>query len=234
MAVARTSDTDKLDVVSGNDAFTSFAVSGSNPAIFIVASALGSTVTVSSVVCSAGLSSGTPYLVKKATQVNSNVEIWAIPAPSGTGTITVSYSSSVNHQCCAVLVSDADQTTPGVTADSTTTVNSGVQTISTTPTNVGANDAVVYGVSTSGAGADTPHATAGTEIFFGNSTSINMAAGFRAGSGAVTGTYNDFNDHVIVGVRIQQPTGGGGFTAKQRRVLGQIGRVGSRQVQMVG
>lgn len=211
-AVAYVSDADKLNVVSGNDAFTSFAVSGTNPTIIIVAAINSITASVSSVVLSAGLTGGTPYLVKQQHSVAgaTTMEIWAIPAPAGTGTITVSYSSSLNHQCNAILMQGADQTTPAIIAEAAATTGS-VSPLSVTPSNLTANDAVVYGGAIDG--GDGPIAISGTETFNGNSTNVNMAAGYRLGTGSVSVTFNvTTTSEVMIGVRVQTPTGGATVT----------------------
>src|ERR1700730_16401376 len=64
-SVAYVSSTTKVDVASGNDTYSSFAVSGTNPVIIIVAGLYDSSGSVSSVVVSGGLTAGTPYLVKQ-------------------------------------------------------------------------------------------------------------------------------------------------------------------------
>lgn len=207
MAVSYVSDTDKINVTSGNDSFTSFAVSGSNPAIIIVAASYNNN-GISSVSVSAGLTAGTPYSVKQQKNGTTTFDIWAIPAPSGTGTITVSYATSANHQCCAVLLNGADQTSPAVIADTVSTTGS-TSPLTVTPTNLTANDMVIYGGAQSATG-DAPHAATGTEIFFGNSTSVNMAAGYRAGTGSVSVTWGiTASTEVVVATRIQPPSSSG-------------------------
>jgi hypothetical protein len=210
MAVGYTSDVDKQDVASGNDVFTSFAVSGTNPAIIIAAAMRADTgsLSVASIVLSAGLSGGTPVLTKTQTNGTTRAEIWSIPAPSGTGTITVTYTGSGEHQCCAVLMNNCDQTTPCPSADAAATTGS-TSPLSITPANLTANDAVVYMACQSVSG-DSPHV--GTnEIFFGNSTNVNASVGYRLGTGSVSATWSlTYTTEVLVGVRVQAPTGGGG------------------------
>lgn len=203
MAVSYTSDVDKADVGSGNDVFTSFAISGTNPAVIICCSM--NAFSVSSVVLSAGLTGGTPYLVKAQTNGTTQSEIWAIPAPSGTGTITVSYSSSGNHQCCAVLLAGADQTTPAPTADAASATTS-TSPLSVTPSNLTSNDVSVFLGANSVAG-DAPQAQTSpqTEIFFGNSTLVNQAVGYKTGTGSVTITWSapPTGVGVVIGARVK-------------------------------
>ena len=165
-------DTDKLNVASSNnDAYTSFQVSGSNPAIIITAALNSSTGAVSSIALSAGLTGGTPYLCKRQKSGTTDLEIWAIPAPSGTGTITVNYSVTADHQSNAALFNNVSQTNPCSAADSVS-VSGSTSPLNVTPTNVTSSDMVVYGGAQSVSG-DAPHASSGTELFFGNNTSVN-------------------------------------------------------------
>lgn len=204
-AVAYISDADKTDVLSGNDAFTSFTVSGTNPVILIVAGLDSAAGTVSSVVLSAGLTSGTPYLVKAQRNGTAQLEIWAIPAPTGTGTITVSYSVSVNHQCNAILMQGADQTTPAIIAEAVS-ATSASSPLGLTPSNLTANDAAVYSCGV--VSGDGPNASSGVQTFIGNLTTMNMAAGYRIGTGALSCTYSSSASNAMVGIRVQAPSSG--------------------------
>src|SRR6187549_1089896 len=139
MAVAYVSDTDKTPTTGSSFTYTSFAVSGTNPVILVCIALDSTTATVSSVACSAGLTSGTPVEVKTQRSTGGNtatwVSIWAIPAPSGTGTITVTLSASVPWQSNAILLSGADQTTPCPGADAGSASGSTPSPLSVTPAN---------------------------------------------------------------------------------------------------
>ena len=154
---------------TNSDAHTSFQVSGSNPAIIVTAALNSSTGNVSSIALSNGLTGGTPYRCKQQRSGTTDLEIWAIPAPSGTGTITINYSVTADHQSNAALFNNVNQTNPCSTVDSVS-ISGSTSPLSVTPTNVTSSDMVVYGGAQTAAG-DAPHATSGTEIFFGNNTS---------------------------------------------------------------
>ena len=103
---------------TNNDAYTSFQVSGSNPAIIVTAALNSSTGNVSSIALSSGLTGGTPYRCKQQRNGTTDLETWAIPAPSGTGTITINYSVTADHQSNAALFNNVSQTNPCSTANS--------------------------------------------------------------------------------------------------------------------
>lgn len=188
--VSYISDADKIDQTGTNvDSFTSFAVSGTKPTIIVTAALSSATGNVSSIALSGGLTGGTPYLCKQQRNGITDLEVWAIPAPSGTGTITVNYSVTADHQSNAALLQGANQTTPCVTTDSAGTTGNNVTPLSVTATNLTANDMVIYGGAQTVTG-DAPHAIVGTEIFYGNSTATNLAVGYHAGTGAVTATWS--------------------------------------------
>ena len=204
-AVAYISDADDVNPgATSTSVFTSFAVSGTNPAILIVIAMRATS--VSSVVLSAGLTSGTPYLVKTQTNGNTTMEIWAIPAPTGTGTITVTLGTAATHQTNAILVQGADQTTPAPIADSASTTGS-TSPLTVSPTNLTANDAVIYGGGQTDSG-DAP-LVADTQTFIGNSGTTNMSAGYRLGTGSVSVSWGiAAPTEVVVAARVQEPTTG--------------------------
>lgn len=213
MAVAFTSDTDKTPATASSFTYTSFAVSGTNPVILVCIALFSpgtGTFTVSSVVVSAGLTAGTPVEVKNIqTSAGANgtfISIWAIPAPSGTGTITVTLSGSTAYQSNAILMSGADQTTPCPAADAAST--SGVTNpLSVTPANLTANDAAV-GMGGNGNDGDAPTFQQ-TQTFNNNTTSINAAGGYHLGTGAVSvnwGTASSIDS--LVGVRVAAASAG--------------------------
>jgi hypothetical protein len=219
LAVTKTADTDKADQAAATSvAFTSFAVSGTNPAIMVAVALNGQT--VSSVVLSAGLTGGTPYLVKAVVDNTCHVEVWAIPAPTGTGTITVNYSGSSASQLNACLFAGADQTTPAITTDGASLTGTLDTSLTVTPGNLTANDMAYY-VGGNANGGDLPAASTGTQVMQGNSGAVNAAMGFRASTGSVTVTWGSgAGDMAIVGVRVQQATGGASTTPRRRALTG--------------
>lgn len=192
--------------------FTSFAVSGTHPVIVVCQALNSASVTGSSVACSAGLT-GTGSLIKAQRSgagddvTVSYVEIWAIPAPTGSsGTITVTNSGSAAFQALAMVFSGADQTTPCPTGDATSakSTSSGPNPLSVTPSNLTANDAaVIFGCDT--AFGDNPHCDQ-TEKYADNTTTVNAAGGYHLGTGAVSITWGVFTgrsgEDVVVAVRI--------------------------------
>ena len=137
---------------------------------------------------SGGLTGGTPYLCKQQRNGTTDLEVWAIPAPSGSGTITINYSGTFDHQSNAMLVNGANQASPCSAADSVGTTGNNASSLTVTPTNLTSLDLVVYGGAHSVSG-DQIHATTGTEVFYGNATLTNLAVGYRAGTGSVTATW---------------------------------------------
>jgi hypothetical protein len=214
VAVAYVSDTDKTPATGTSIAYTSFAVSGTNPVIVLIIAYYdaATTTTVSGVAVSAGLTAGTPVeVVFRRCTANSGtaVSIWAIPAPSGTGTITATLSASVPWQSNAILLQGADQTTPCPTGDAASTDNAGGATnpLSVTPANLTANDAAVGG-GANGNGGDAPTFNQ-TETFNNNTSIVNLAAGYHLGTGAVTVTWGS-QDAVdtLAAVRVVASAGG--------------------------
>lgn len=196
------SDTDKTPTTGSSFTYTSFSAGCPNPVIIVCIALNSTTATVSSVACSAGLSSGTPVEIKTQRQTASYVSIWAIPAPTGTGTITVTLSASVPWQSNAMVFSGADQTTPCPTGDATSGTATGTtDTIVLTPSNLTANDA------SAGCGCNTvaadPLSYSPNETYRNATTTVNLQAGYRHGTGAVTATWSTHSsDKAAVAVRI--------------------------------
>lgn len=205
MSVAFTSDVDKTPATGTSFTYTSFAVTGTNPVILVLIALSSTTATVSGVAVSAGLTAGTPVEVKTQRNTSSGgttyVSVWAIPAPAGTGTITVTLSDSVPWQSNAVLLSGANQATPCPLSDAVSGITDNAATISLTPTNVTADDASI------GAGANTLAGDATTytpnQTFLNATTAINMTAGYRIGIGSVVAGWADNNGiKAAVAVRV--------------------------------
>lgn len=193
-AVTLTSDVDKSPTTGSSFTYTSFAVSGTNPAIAVLIGLASDTATVSSVAVSAGLSAGTPVEVGTARSASGTTKtylsIWCIPAPSGTGTITVSLSASVAWQSNAQLWAGAHQTTPCPTGAGNVDSASGItpNPLTITLSNLTTDEAGI-GIGCQNTDGDAP--TFGpTETFNNNTTNINCAAGYRTGAGAVTTTWS--------------------------------------------
>lgn len=212
MAVSYTSDTDKTPATGTSIAYTSFAVSGTNPVILLLIALNSATATVSSVVLSAGLTGGTlvEVITIRNTQGANNtyLSIWAIPAPTGTGTITATLSASVPWQSNAILMAGADQTTPCPGADAVTATGV-TNPLTVTPANLTANDAAV-GIGANGNDGDAPTFNQ-TQTFNNNTTTINAAAGYHLGTGAVTVTWGTPSSvDAMAAVRVAAAAGGGG------------------------
>jgi hypothetical protein len=216
MAVAYVSDTDSGPAIGTSIVWAGFAVSGANPVIVLAIALSGSASaeTVTSVVCSAGLTSGTPVEVNRL-QANSGtiVSIWKIPAPVGTGTITANLSASMAHQACALLLQGADQTDPCPIADATNASGVSPDPLTVTPANLTANDAVVACGANALAG-DNPRFNNPSytgEIYHDNTSDVNIAVGYHLGTGAVAVKWEG-GPHAasaLVGVRVKAVTVGG-------------------------
>lgn len=208
MAVAYTSDFDFTPATGTSIQKTSYAISGTNPVVIFAIALKSTSATVSSVAVSAGLTSGTPVEVKTLRDgdniLDSYVSLWAIPAPSGTGTITATLSASVPWQANLILFSGAHQTTPCPTGDAVS-VDTNTTTMTLTPTNLTANDAAVgIGANTDG---DNPTWNQ-TQTFQNNTTAVNAAAGYHLGTGSVSITWGSTGSQVMVAARIQEASGG--------------------------
>lgn len=188
--------------------FTSYAVSGTNPAVLVkivLLSPVGANVTVTNVAASAGLTAASIAEVK-ALQADGGpaegtfVSIWKVVAPSGTGTITVTLSGSTPYQAVAELWANCDQTDPAPAADAvaTTTITN---PLTVTPTNLTANDAA-SGMAGNGNTGDGPDFDQ-TETYKDNTTNVNASGGYHLGTGAVSCTWGSpAGCDVLVGVRL--------------------------------
>lgn len=206
MAVAYISDADKTPATSSSIVWTSYAVSGTNPVILVLIALDHATATVSSVAVSAGLSAGTPVEVTTFRSTSVYLSLWAIPAPTGTGTITATLSASVPWQSTAMLMQGAHQTTPcaGADAVSTGSESAGVSTV--TVSNFVAGDAAV-GIGAV-VGGDDPIFTQ-NQIFYDNSTSINASAGYNLAAATLSVTWGSTGSaRGLAGVRVAQASAG--------------------------
>src|SRR4029434_5247064 len=112
MAVAYVADTDQTPATAASITYSSFAVSGTDPVILVLTAVnkIGG-VPVRHVSVSACLSGTPASIIAQSDGSNSTyVSIWAIAAPSGTGTITVTLSGSAAYQSHALLMQGAHQT----------------------------------------------------------------------------------------------------------------------------
>lgn len=208
---------------------TSFAVSGTNPVIVLNIAWSSTTVTVSSIVLSAGLTGGTPVEIKTlrstaGTGKTTNISVWAIPAPSGTGTITVNLSGAVDCFLDALLLQGADQTTPCPIADAVSTQGI-TNPLTVTAANLTANDATV-GAGGNSTGGDAPvwTGTGQVETFNSNTSNVNAGSGYKIGTGSVSVTWGTpSDDDEIVAVRVAAVGGGGGGTTPSRMPLLGVG-----------
>jgi len=222
MAVSYTSDTDKTPTTGSSFTYTSFAVSGTNPVIVLLIALADDTATVSSVAVSAGLTSGTPVEVITVRSVGGDtphtyLSGWAIPAPSGTGTITVTLSASVAWQSTAILLAGADQTTQCPTGAGNVGSPTGISPNPLTITlgNLAAGE-IGVGLGAQSTTGDGPTFDQ-TETFNNNTTNVNAAAGYRTGAGAisVTWTATSSNDSLIA---IRVVAAGAGATVFQKQI----------------
>src|SRR4029434_5384484 len=190
MAVAYVADTDQTPATAASITYSSFAVSGTDPVILVLTAVnkIGG-VTVSNVAVSAGLSGTPASIIAQSDGSNSTyVSIWAIAAPSGTGTITVTLSGSAAYQSHALLMQGAHQTTPCPAADAVGTWGA-TNPLSLTPANLTAADAAV-GMGANATDGDAPVWNQ-TQTYNNNSTTVNAAAGYHLGTGAVTVSYGN-------------------------------------------
>jgi hypothetical protein len=238
MAVAYISDADGHNTAAA-DAANGFVVSGTNPVIVVLIGLNSATATVSSVVCSAGLS-GTATEVASVRNGTTFLSAWVVPAPSGTGTITVNFSASVDFDTNYILLQGADQTTPCPTGSENTESASGLTNpLVVTLNNVGANDATL-GVGANTAGGDAPSfdGTSSVETFNNNSGNINMAAGYRLGAGSVQTTWGSTTStDTLLAIKVAAVGGGGSVTREPglgsvpfAGTVMQIGRHASNQI----
>ena len=204
MAVAYTSDTDKTPATGSSFSYTSFTVSGSNPVIIVLIGLDSTTATISSVAVSAGLTAGTPVEVITQRVGRAYTSLWAIPAPSGTGTITVTLSASVPWQSNAILFSGADQTTPCPTGSGNAEVGGTIDgdTLGVTLANLTANDAAVGIGANAGFGDNPLHDQ--TRTFAGNTTNVNASTGYHLATGVISCSWGAFpvGNAAYVGARI--------------------------------
>lgn len=154
------------------------------------------------------LGSGTAYQVATvAVSLLCRLSIWAIPAvTAGTGDCIVTFSGSLtNYNISASYFTGVDQTTPCVIADAVT-ASGATNPLTGTPANLTANDAS----SMTGANAtigDAPHVS-DTETQFNNGGSVNMSAGYRLGTGAVSCTWGSAStSDTFIAVRVKASGG---------------------------
>jgi hypothetical protein len=181
MAVAYISTT-RDDGTNAASAFSGFVTSGTNPVVVLLIGLKHATATVSSVVLTGGITSGTPVEVKTIREVATYLSIWAIPAPTGTGTITINFSTSVLYHSAALLLQGADQTTPCTDGAS---AHGATNPLTVTCANLTASDASV-GIGANTNGGDAPVFTGTAETLNDNGDLINVAGGYKLGTGAVS------------------------------------------------
>lgn len=175
---------------NGNSAtitWTSIDVTSvSNPVVVVLVAIqdVSASDTMSSLATSAGLS-GTGSVVVSARGGDSYVTLGVIPAPSGNGTVTATITTSRPYQAQLLCFSGADQTTPCPTGAGNTNTATGAGNFSISAANVGADDAM-FGCGCNATDGDDPSWDSGTESYYDNFTSVNMAGGYRLGNGAAT------------------------------------------------
>lgn len=201
MSVAYVSDVDATGSTTPITIGSTAVGATANPVIVVMVSLFttgGETVTG---VTWNGASSGTPVNVKSLVNPTGPgyLSIWAIPAPVGTGTITVTLSANAEYSANAILFSGADQTTPCPAADAGSVSNDDVSTtLSVTPANLTANDAAV-GCGHNVNGGD--GATLNQTVTLSNNAGFeNSSFGYHLGTGAISVSWapgNQSHDAVV-------------------------------------
>lgn len=206
----------------GSIAFTSVAVGATSNPVIVVAVALenNGTVSVGSVVASAGLTcanagngANNGILIKAQNETGvggARVEIWALVAPAGTGTITVTLTGGTSDvQGHATLYSGASQTTPCPPGDAESVNTTATNPLTLSMAAVGAND-LSYGMGANYLGGDAPvFQSPGTELFNNNGGNVNAAAGYRVGAGSISVLWGTVDHTVLVGVRVAAASAAG-------------------------
>lgn len=184
--VAYISDTDKAPASSTSFTYTSFAVSGTNPGIAVLV-ALDVTVNGTrtlSVATSAGLTGTVAKAATVTTNSDTQVDLWCITAPSGTGTITVSWTGSAPYQSNAILFQHTNQTTmcPTGAGNVGTASTNPPNPLTITLANLTSNDACI-GMGANSVDGDNPQFQQ-TQTFANNTSNVNAAGGYHLGTGA--------------------------------------------------
>lgn len=209
MAVSYTSIVSQTPATASSFTYTSYVVSGTNPVILVLINVnhTADVIPANAVTVSAGLT-GTPVEIVTGRSNASLLSIWAIVAPSGTGTITVTLSESRAYQSSAILVNNADQTTPCPLGDAIFTPGDGIlTTLVAAPTNLTANNLVV---SLGGSGSPNITGLDHTSIFLDVTTLPYTRIGYHAGTGSVSMTYSfAVTSMSLAAVRIVEASAGG-------------------------
>lgn len=222
MAVTVTSTTGKTPATGSSFTYTSFAITGSNPAVVIMVALSSDTATVSSVACSAGLTcadggAGANNGFELGNLRSSSgdtpvtyVSAWVLVNPSGTGTITVTLSASSAWQSAAFLCAGAHASTPCPTGAGNVGTATGISPNPLTITlgNLTTGE-IGIGIGAQSTTGDDP-AVGPTETFSDNTTNVNFSVGYRSDAGAVTCTWSSAssNDSLLV-VRVVAAAAGG-------------------------
>ena len=161
---------------------SSWALSGSNIVIVIH---IGCAADPGSITCSWS-NGGTSALVKSQDSGTAAYgRIYAIPVGStNTGTYTVTLTNSVANQISADYFTGADQTTPCPTADAWSSTVNNQTPITSSVTNLTANDATAaLGINTV---TGNPTGVTPNQTYLNSTTAVNMETGYATGTTQVS------------------------------------------------
>jgi len=173
---------------SAAQATPSITVSGTNPVLVIglTIDVSGGNPTINSVTFGG---TGTPVSVIDIGTTAVRTAIWVVPAPSGSGVVTLNLSASKPVQISVSLFTGANQTTPCPAADAVSSM-ADVTSITLSPANLTANDGS-YGAFGHTIIDDCTGVTPNA-ILTDSTTAVNFQTGYRIGTGSlVGGTTND-------------------------------------------
>lgn len=207
MAVAYSGTNKAARGTSSAQATASITVSGTNPVLLIgiAIDISGGNPTINSVTFGG---TGTPTVVKDLTAGTVRTAVYCVPAPSGSGVITLNLSASKPVQLDVALFTGADQSNPCPTGDvASNQSTTGGQTIGPlTPTNLVSGDASFgaqgHTIATDATGVSP------NNISSDSTTTVNYQDGYATNTTGVTFSLssNSVCDVVSIVARIQQPT----------------------------
>jgi hypothetical protein len=185
--------------------FTQIAitVSGSQP-VLGVSIGLNQTAgqTVSSITWSRGGSLSACKTFDDALNPTTFGTIWTLAAPAaGAGTLTITYSASVDYQADAWVFSGADQTTPCTTGDAVTSQEPAGTSVTLTPANLTASDASTGLATLTLLG--NMNGVSPNQRYLDNTTNVNLETGDATGTTGITFSYNSGSILIAIAVRLK-------------------------------
>lgn len=208
MAVAFSSSVNSGESSTAAVSTPSITVSGTNPVIVIgISQPVNGT--VSSVTFGG---TGTPTrIIRVLVSTFGFSEIWAIPAPSGSGAITVNFSAAqAGAYVIACLFTGADQTTPCPVGDAQSVADTAANaSLTLTPTNLTANDASVGMVGLFNSGDVASPWVQNNDIFHNLGGTADAEIGYSLGTASVTGNWvNTASNKAFTAARIKVASSG--------------------------